>query len=191
MNDLRTKEPREFVNKYIFDCVPFIFGGNRENYVQWKQELGLLLQIDSNNIIIVGSAGIGISLNPTKNFKEFNAESDIDVALISSFHFLISWRYLRSNNHVRMRLPEYQKNCWIDHEKKYIYWGTIATDKLLGVLPFGRDWMRAVNDLARVGRTFNRDVKFRIYNDFESLRSYQVKSTADARFAAMEGERNA
>ena len=67
------------------------------------------------------------------------------------------------------------------HSTNYVYWGTIATDKLLGVLPFGQSWMDATTMIATVPPTEGRDVKFRIYNDFESLRSFQELSARKAR----------
>ena len=52
----------------------------------------------------VGSAAIGCSLNPVKNFKPFDSASDVDVAVISNYHFTVAWRYLRTNGTRRLEV---------------------------------------------------------------------------------------
>src|SRR5436190_1208070 len=99
---------------------------------------------------MVGTSAIGVSLNPRKFFKVFDQGSDIDVAVISSYHFTIAWRFLRAQGHRRTHVDAKTRIAWNEHVNRFIYWGTIATDKLLGILPFGKEWLSAVNQMTRI-----------------------------------------
>jgi hypothetical protein len=178
---LEAQSPEAFVEHALFDRVPHIFEGDRTQYVLWKRTLAKELDVDAANITIVGTAALGWSLNPAKSLKAFDAESDVDVAVISPYHFMTAWRYLRSGTSRKLSIDRKTRIAWDLHATNYVYWGTIATDRLLGILPFGEHWLKATTTMAAVIPTLNRDIKFRIYNDFESLRSYQTFSVKKAR----------
>ena len=181
IEDLQRQSIQKFLEEYLFDKVPHVFANDRAAYVAWKRVLSQALDVDAACLTIVGSAAFGCSLNPTKNFKAFDDQSDIDVAVISNHHFSIGWRYLRMNGGRRLRVDRRTQIAWDDHVHKYIYWGTIATDKLLGVLPFGKAWMEASTRMSLVDPSRDRDVKFRVYADYESLRAYQSNSVSALR----------
>jgi hypothetical protein len=46
-------------------------------------------------VAIAGSGNWKFSLNPTKNFREFSPESDLDVVAVSPRHFNESWEAIR------------------------------------------------------------------------------------------------
>jgi hypothetical protein len=174
IEDLKLLAPESFVSKYLFDRAPVAFA-SRDDYVAWKEELSRGIDVDAASITIIGSSAVGISLNPYKNFKSFDDKSDVDVAVISHFHFQTAWRYLRNNGYKRFKLSTKQKNAWEEHERFHVYWGAIASDKLLPLFPFASDWLPALTRASSplVG---DREVKIRIYSDYESLRSYQIRS---------------
>jgi hypothetical protein len=178
---LESRSPDGFVEHTLFDRVPHIFGGDRAQYVFWKRALAKELGVDAACLTIVGTAALGWSLNPEKNLKQFDAGSDVDVAVISPYHFTVAWRYLRTETSRRMSIDRKTRIAWDQHASNYVYWGTIATDRLLGILPFGDVWLKATTAMASIPPTLNRDIKFRVYNDFESLRSYQTLSVKKAR----------
>lgn len=163
-----------FVENYLFDRIPVLFNADRTLYIDWKRKLGGLIEVDPACIAIVGSAATGVSLSPTKNLKEFDAASDVDVAVISQHHFNVAWRYLRMNGSRRLRVDARTRNSWNDHVKRYIYWGTIATDRLLGVLPFGKEWLAATIAMSLEPSSLGRTINLRIYTDYDALRAYQV-----------------
>lgn len=181
IQSLHTQSASVFLEEHLFDRVPHVFAESRSNYVTWKRELGTAIDVDPACLTLVGSAAVGCSLNPNKNLKPFDKESDIDVAIISSYHFTIAWRYLRMNGNRRYRLPEKTKNAWDEHVTKHIFFGTIATDRLLGVLPFGTDWLKAVGKMGTINPTQGRSVNLRIYADYEALRVYQSISVKKIR----------
>ena len=178
---LKSSTPTHFVDDYFYDRIPFVFQGDRTKFVDWKRRLGRLIGVDPACITLVGSGATGFSMNPNKSFRQFDEGSDIDVAIISTHYFTLGWHYLRMNGSRRLRLDSRTKNAWDEHVSKYIYFGTLATDKLLGVLPFGKEWLRAGTEMANLEPTFGRSVKFRIYMDYDALRSYQVSGVQTLR----------
>lgn len=178
---LRADPTDKFVRDSLFDRVPHVFGGNRKAYIHWKSLLAQSLEVDSACLSFVGSSALGISLNPNKGFKSFDDESDVDVGVISHYHFTVSWRYLRTQGHRRLHLDAKTISAWDEHVTRLIYWGTIATDKLLGILPFGAQWLKALSHMATVSPTVGREINLRIYADYESLRAYQELSARKAR----------
>ncbi len=178
---LESRSPEEFLEHALFDRVPHIFQNDRAQYVLWKRVLAKELAVDAACLAIVGTAALGWSLNPEKNLKPFDNKSDVDVAVISPYHFTVAWHYLRTETSRRMSVDRKTRIAWDQHATNYVYWGTIATDKLLGILPFGDLWLRAITTMTSINPTLNRDIKFRIYNDFDSLRSYQALSVKKAR----------
>lgn len=168
------EEPISFlVSKWVIDRIPFVFDGNREEYILWKETLARKLEIDGKAIIFTGSSGCGFSLNPSKNYKDFDVKSDIDIALISQHHFDIAWHCLRNLKSKRLGLTGRQKSSVQDHVSRLIYWGTIGTDKILEILPFGKPWVIALEDMKKIKPLEGRDINIRIYKDFEALRAYQ------------------
>jgi hypothetical protein len=181
IESLRSKTPAAFVESHLFDCIPAVFAGDRDVFVAWKRDLAAKIEVDPACITVVGSASVGASLNPSKNFKLFDDESDIDVAVVSPHHFSIAWRYLRMNGARRLRVDSRTRIAWDEHVKRYIYWGTIATDRLLGVLPFGLEWLKATSEMGQVLPTQGRSVNLRIYADFDSLRAYHERGIRSLR----------
>jgi hypothetical protein len=178
---LESELPSRFIEDQFFDRVPHIFQSDRAIFAQWKRELGERIEVDPACVTIVGSGATGFSMNPNKNFREFNDQSDIDVAVISAHHFTAGWRYLRMNSSRRLSVNARTRIAWDEHVSKYIYWGTLATDRLLGILPFGMQWLQATSHMSGVRPTIGRTVNLRIYTDYDALRAYQVQSAKSLR----------
>lgn len=160
-------------SKWVLERIPFIFSDDLEKFIDWKERLSNLIGVDGKSISITGSAAVGYSLNPSKNFKEFDEQSDIDVAIISGYYFDIAWHTLRNLGPKRHSLTSKEKFSIKDHRERLIYWGTIATDKIVQILPFGESWLMAIDQMKKIDPTIDKEINFRIYKDFESLREYQ------------------
>ncbi|MGQ0685919.1 hypothetical protein [Bradyrhizobium sp.] len=158
---------------HLMDRIPHVFDNDWELYRTWKRKLAKLIEVDPLNVTIIGSGGIGFSLNPYKDFRPFSETSDIDVAVVSEHHFAVAWRALRT-----LKLPDVRNNkdreAIKEHRTNYIYWGTIATDKVLHYLPFVRPWTEAVAAMAGERPTEEREIKIRLYRDYDALRSYHM-----------------
>lgn len=189
LDDLRNLTPDTFASKRIFEAVPFVFDGDLDLYVAWKGHLGSRLEVDPRAVAITGSAGVGLSLNPAKSLASFRRESDVDIAVVSAHHFDIAWRHLRFLPvGPRLRLRPRQKSAVRDHRSRLIYWGTIATDRILEILPFAAQWLSALSEMAGMDPTAGREINARIYRDFDSLRAYQLRSVHNAREDLMSNE---
>jgi hypothetical protein len=172
---LQRETPSRFIEDQLFDRIPHIFQEDRRVFADWKRALGDRIEVDPACLTLVGSSATGFSLNPHKNFKVFDESSDVDVAVVSPHHFTVAWRYLRLNGSRRLRVDARTRNSWNEHVNKYIYWGTLATERLLGVLPFGREWLQAASHMASLSPSEGRDVNLRIYIDYDALRAYQAQ----------------
>ena len=161
-------------SKWIIERIPFIFNNDLEAYIDWKERLSTLIGVDSKAIVFTGSSSVGFSLNPRKNFAAFSNTSDIDVAIISSHYFDIAWHFLRNIGPKFHRYTPIVQNAITEHRERFIYYGTIATDKIVHILPFGKDWVGAMNEMKKIDPTIDREINFRIYKDFEALKTYQV-----------------
>jgi hypothetical protein len=173
IEDIINEHSSFITSKWVVERVPHVFNDNLDNYIDWKEKLSLLIGVDSKSIVLTGSSAAGVSLNPDKNFKLFDEESDIDVAVVSAHHFDIAWHYLRNIGTKRHKLKQSEKNSIEDHRTRLIYWGTIATDQIIQILPFGNEWINAINEMRKITPTEDKEINLRIYKDFEALRAYQ------------------
>jgi predicted nucleotidyltransferase len=163
-------------SKWIVEKIPFIFSNDFENYIKWKEILAKKIGVDSKAIVLTGSSSVGFSLNPEKKLRAFTPESDIDIAIISQHYFDLSWHFLRNVGTKRYDYSKKENDAIDDHRLRLIYWGTIATDKIIQILPFGKIWVKALNEMALIEPTKDRIINIRIYKDFEALRAYHLNN---------------
>lgn len=169
-------DPVRIVSEFVLERVPFIFGEDWEQFRTWRRELSTGLQIDPCEVHLCGSACVGFSFSPDNPLKAFSERSDIDVSIISERFFSSAWNALREINPATARISARQRHALLDHQRRYVYAGCIATDRLLAILPFGAEWMASLARMADRSPTVGRTINARIYKDFAALRSYQVKS---------------
>lgn len=184
------KSPADFVSHFIFEPVPFIFNGDLSLWIKWKTFLAGLIDVDPYDIVLTGSASIGYSLNPKKNYKKFDTDSDIDCGIISQHYFELSWRHLRQIRVSWLALPPQTRRAINMHRNNYIFSGTIATDMVLGVLPFGQAWQSALDQMRAIDPTRDRQVNLRIYRDYDSLRQYQSHGIEQLKTQLLQEEDN-
>ncbi len=75
-----------------------------------------------------------------------------------------------------------------EHERNYVYWGIIATDKILPILPFGKAWGDSLEAMKKINPTEDRSINARIFKDFSCLRSYHVANLKKLRANALREE---
>ena len=76
----------------------------------------------------------------------------------------------------------------VEHQKRYIYWGCVATDRILPILPFAVTWLDVREQLAQKEPTVDRDINFRIYKDFRALRGYQLQGLKRLQLALVDAK---
>lgn len=186
ISELSEKPPEILVSSWMIERVPYIFANDSDLYINWKHMLSDKINVDSASILFTGSSSLGLSLNPYKNFKLFEASSDIDVAIISDYYFDIAWHYLRNLGTKIHSFSPIVKNSILEHTRNYVYWGIVATDKILPILPFGRQWGISLEEMRKVSPTEDRNINARIFKDFGCLRSYHVANIKKLRSKVLE-----
>ncbi len=117
-----------FCAHYLFERIPTIFEADRLNYYKWRQRLGDKLHVDAHDLVMVGSACAGLSLDPWGSLDSFSSSSDIDVAVISERHFEIAWRWIRSVDPHSIYFNAKERNAIKKTFSDQLCWGIIATD---------------------------------------------------------------
>ncbi len=181
VSDLRELKPAEFITRWFDETPPYLFGASRGSYLLWRSRLAADLGVSWFDVVLVGSAAVGHSLSPYKNFKPFSDDSDIDVAIMSPYYFDLAWRWMRRLGAERYGLPPAAQQWVKEHEKRLVYWGAIATDQLLQYLPFGPDWVRKLAKLSQDPPADGRTINVRLYRDHASLESYLLDSVRKLR----------
>ncbi|MFE0645770.1 hypothetical protein ACFW2Y_29785 [Streptomyces sp. NPDC058877] len=170
-----------FVTARLFDGTPAVWP-QELSYIRWRHLVATELGVDPMAVQLVGSARLGYSMNPKKNFRRFREGSDLDIAVISPELFDKAWAELREI--IEDDLFSGNKN----YLRKLVFEECIALDIVLPRLSFGEQWSRSrdlfIQDL---GSTFsNCEVNYRLYRNHRSLRNYQLKSVNIARDRAIE-----
>ena len=96
INDISNLDTISIYKKYLLGQDVWYFKQKEpDKYLQiydsFKHYVANCLEINFNNISIVGSAKTGISLSPGKDFKMFNTDSDFDLVLVSPVLFYQFW----------------------------------------------------------------------------------------------------
>lgn len=117
--ELESSTTSIFITKWILEHTPYVFEDYETEYISWRHEIAEKLRIDARDIIITGSASLGFSLNPNKNFKSFDKKSDIDISIISHHYFDVAWHDLILNGYP---IPEIyiQEKISADGKTKYV-----------------------------------------------------------------------
>lgn len=181
LQDLNSLPLGVVAGKWILERTPYFFERDVDRYRAWRHSLGTALEVDPLSVVVTGSAAVGFSVSPNKNLKPFLASSDVDVALVSEHYFLLAWRYLRRLGSKRLSFAPRERQSVDDHRRRLIYWGTVATDRILQRLPFGKEWVPVLERCSAESPCCGRAVNARLYRDFEALRAYQVESLRQLR----------
>ncbi|MDG4760679.1 hypothetical protein [Micromonospora sp. WMMD710] len=170
-----------FVTARLFDGIPAAWP-HELNYIRWRHLVATELGVDPMAVQLVGSARLGYSLNPGKNFRRFREGSDLDIAVISPELFDQAWSELREM--IEDEFFENKKN----YLRKLVFEECIALDIMLPRLSFGERWSRSKDSFIQdLGENFlNCEVNYRLYRSHKSLRNYQAKSVRIARDRAVE-----
>lgn len=180
-NDL-DRDVEYFVSARLFDDTPAVWSSSVQ-YVRWRHEVAKRLNVDPTGIQLVGSARLGYSLSPRKNFKLFDAQSDLDIAVVSNEIFDAAWLELRGLIGSRIELDSKKQ-----YLRKLVFEECIALDIVLPHLSFGERWSYVRDEIADLlGDELNdREINYRLYRNHRALREYQLIGVSGARDRAIE-----
>jgi hypothetical protein len=181
---LRDLSPAAFNGQYLFDTNSWYFSeypgaGDFGDYDDFRKRVASVFKITSLEVVVVGSAKLGYSLSPTKNFKPFDEDSDLDVAIVSSDHFEEIWSALCQTHYSGS--PMANERTADGSISKDIFRRFITIKRDLDIVP--RHLRNAavlldeVESKVSTPLEIKNDLNFRIYRDFKSLVSYHEWST--------------
>ena len=169
----------EWLDEHFLRQDPFAF--RRTGFRRVVRLVSTQLDVDANGVYCIGSGAVGLSLSPRKivddNLKPFDDESDIDLAVISDFHFETAWRDLRQATQSILPVSQIAETVRenIAWQRKKLFDGAILAHKLLPELSFGGQWLPAMTRVSEAVVTMldrEVDINMWIYRDYWSLRNY-------------------
>lgn len=173
---LLSDDIRDVYQRYLLGHDVWYFREKKESpsfakdYDEFKLYMSKKLEIHVNNIAIVGSAKMGFSLSPDKDYRKFSDKSDIDLVLVSDRIYKSSWMAyieLQSKDY----LPVYGPVA------KNIFKGFVSLKELDIRVDFFDSWSRKVEPLKKDIQTIfgiPNDINYRIYDSWESVERYHI-----------------
>jgi hypothetical protein len=173
--------------QHIFGGTPYVFRHDPEYYDLLIGHVRQGINVLKENIIVVGSAKTGFSLNPDNFPREFSETSDIDVVVVSPELFdrvwliLLAWHYPRR----LVNLGAVEGN-WARLRRKDIYWGWFVPDQiryegisfpeaLKPLRDFSVTWFDTFQSLSLLPEFGSRTVSGRLYRTWEHALRYHVE----------------
>jgi len=150
-------------------------------YLKMTLSAGFGIQSDSVKVWIVGSAKLGFSLVEKRKssgvllprYREFSAESDVDVAVVSACLFDLIWEEISAYSHRVRRLP------WDSGQLgDYLVCGWLRPDDFPKKVRLRRcdDWWDIFRRLSVDARYGRRKVRGGLFHSMEHMKRYQSRA---------------
>jgi hypothetical protein len=133
----------DFCRKRVLHGTPSVFAKRDDDFYEFRKKIAVKFEIPFHEVYITGSAKLGFS--PFKR-KDFDLDSDVDVAIVSPalFERIMSdisefqWRFKKNRAVVR------ESELYMYHDfLEYVVLGWIRPDKLpisFQMIAFKNDW---------------------------------------------------
>lgn len=175
----------DFCRKHVLHGTPFVFNGRDDDFYEFRKRIAIKFNIPFHEIYITGSAKLGYS--PFKN-KDFDYDSDIDVAIISPHLFETIMKSI-SQYQVRFRKARAvvrERELTMYHEfLEYVALGWIRPDKLpisFQMRTFKNDWFEFFQEISNgKSEVGNYKVNAGVFQSYEHLEEYIVGGLNDIR----------
>lgn len=151
------------------------------NAVQMYHKLKMLtsdaLDVPLKNVAVVGSAKVGYSLTPEKNFRLFNDESDLDVAIVSAPLFAELWEC--SLNYVNSTIGGANKEPYsLVAKNVFKHFISIKTKDVQGQkVPYFASWLNRVDKFKQeleLNFKLPTEINYRVYDAWKYVEQYHV-----------------
>ena len=165
--DLSALTATQIVRKHILYGESCILP--EDKYFDLRSEIADHFQLNPNEVLVVGSAKLGFSIVPSKRYRLFHDESDIDVAIVSSKLFDEIWETVFRYRDAVGYWPEYKEFT------TYLFRGWIRPDKLppSNVFQVGKDWWNFFQEVTNSGVYGDYKIKGALYKSWFFLENYQ------------------
>lgn len=169
--ELGKKAVSEVVNKSIFRNNPICFGGDEILISELKKALAEHFNLHIQNIEVVGSAKLGISLSNERFGRPYDKSSDIDFALVSSELFDLSWLELTKLESIFYKLSQKDRD-FLTECLGTVSKGYISPDKLPPISNFSKNWWSIFSNLSNQEKYEYRKIRGRLFKDWWFAEKY-------------------
>lgn len=142
-------------------------------YDEFKKYIAKKLDVHYNNVGIAGSAKLGFSLNPQKDYKAFDETSDIDIIIVSQRLFYEFWeQYLNDSYNLTTRIKNINYVCFCIF-RKYLTLDCFRNND------YYNDWQKKTGDFEKdIQLLFQieNDIHYRIFESWDSVKMYYISS---------------
>jgi hypothetical protein len=173
----------DVVRQHVFDGVPYAFRKKPVSMQRLRDHLCGKMNVDADNIVVVGSAKIGFSLSPDNYPREFSYYSDIDVAVVSEPLFDEVWHTMLRWNYPRRFSLDGTDWAWSKNRRNELYWGWFRPDAirfeglsypevLKPIRNLSTTWFNAFQSLSLIRDFSSRKIGGRLYRTWEHALRY-------------------
>jgi hypothetical protein len=169
---------------------PFVFEPDPAAWDSFRSVIANNLTCATEDIQIVGSARLGISLKPHKNLRQFSDKSDIDIAIVNADLFDEFWVGLLRAAYPRPPNPPMGGALARRRAELYTGWLTptkirldvkVFGSKALPILNLRTRWFNTMKEAARLPPRRHEDVQARLYRTWNHAEMYHLNSLAALR----------
>lgn len=177
----------QVIDRYLLFGTPYVFEHDEETFFALKADIAKYLKIKQTQIYVVGSAKLGFSIAPGKLFKEFDDDSDIDIAIIDDALYLKRWRILFKYNQKLAKLPYTEKEAKnYEKFKDYFFRGWIRPDFF--PMKYREEWF---DFFVELNRRYKYHISAGIYRDYSFFSDYHSGNLMKLRESLREKDNNA
>lgn len=142
-------------------------------YDEFKKYIAKKLDVHYNNVGIAGSAKLGFSLNPQKDYKAFDETSDVDIIIVSQRLFYEFWeQYLNDSYNLTTRIKNINYVCFCIF-RKYLTLDCFRNND------YYNDWQKKTGDFEKdiqLQFQIGNDIHYRIFESWDSVKMYYISS---------------
>jgi hypothetical protein len=170
---LRAKKQKEVVEDHVLTGVPYLFRENPKAYQQFVATLSAQLRTPEADITVIGSAKLGISLDPDKFGTQFTRNSDVDTVIVNSEMFDQVWFELYNMGLRRFLLPRSTLRAYNEHKTTNVFYGFIVPAELPGISKLAGFWFSTLRSMVRIRELADHVVNGRLYRTWNHVRAHQ------------------
>jgi predicted nucleotidyltransferase len=187
LNSLRDLESDDklidYCRKYVLHGTPYIFLNREDEYYEFRKRIANKFKVAFNEVFITGSAKMGFS--PFKE-KQFDYDSDIDVAIVSNrlYEEILESirRYQMNKRQYRRKLSTSEVELYHDF-LEYVAMGWIRPDKLplaFQIKDFKDDWFDFFKSISyNQSEVGNYKVSAGVFKSYFYLEEYTISGLRD------------
>lgn len=131
------------------------------------------LGVHYNDVALTGSAKLGFSINPKKNFKDFDEKSDIDIIIISQRYFYLFWEAYVRDSYAEIKMPNFEDVYFGIFKKYIIFDGFTLSNETYA------EWVKKTQGFEKdiqLNFGIEHEVHYRIFESWDSAKDYYMSS---------------